>query len=483
MRRGGVLCAALLLAGASALAQGLPRNTPWQLRHLQTVRVERTQRFLDAFDAADEARRAPALRLLEELGRAGAAPGALPDIAALDAATRVLAGAAPESVRQDALARFADALDLQVVPGAFEPAHEGRGEPLVVRVYLLYPAALDGEVELMLLWRAPDGRELEARSEPFASTAFGGAGFDMYLRAPLSEPGTWRLVPEVRQRPPEGPDAHGGPGDEAARSARGAGVEVACIAGFAARVRALRSAEPEGPAGGVQGDDALGDLLRLLGHGLRSAQALAPAELLERLEHGEFAGVPERLAGLDPRLSAWGLFGEGGASESAAPGGTAAAAPDVVFVVLVAHGETAAALFHGPRGAGWSELARAPGHGVVALEAARAPREVLVEALRDLARRRPGAALCAVALGDAASVLQLALAGQHDLVPGPLQGLVLCASLQVPGPGLPDVPILLVSALATDGGRGNVTSAAGAPLPLFDEAELPARVRAWWNGR
>src|SRR5262249_7068973 len=116
----------------------------------------------------------------------------------------------------DDLERFADALDLRVVPGLFSAeVPDELGTPLTVHVLRLGLQRLVGQVELGLTWVAPDGTESRARTEPFPADAF-DAEVPAYLRAPRGPPGMWSLVPELRR---------------GTTAARGAAVPVWCLPG------------------------------------------------------------------------------------------------------------------------------------------------------------------------------------------------------------------------------------------------------------
>jgi hypothetical protein len=210
MRWVGLLLA--LSLAAPAIAQNDWPVSGAQRRHVHAVRAQRSAVFFDEWSRATAAARSRAAAHLQAGSGTSGPSGRFPDLALLTQATRVLRGREPGE--RDALQRFADQLDLEVVPGYFFAADEGRGAALTVRVYQLETTPRPSETELSLVWIAPDGAEPTAMSEPFAGEAFSTPGFEMFPRAPISEAGQWRLVPIVR---------------DAGREVRGAAVPVECV--------------------------------------------------------------------------------------------------------------------------------------------------------------------------------------------------------------------------------------------------------------
>ncbi|HVS09628.1 MAG TPA: hypothetical protein VMS76_07110, partial [Planctomycetota bacterium] len=266
------VAALALLAGplaASPQAEPDPaaRQQAASERHQEVAESLRRVEFLGAWERAGEAGRARALGVLESLRQAGAGSVAPPSFEALARARRALEREPDPAQERSDLRRLADALDLIAVPGAFEPAAEGPGQALTVLVRRLYRTGTHAGVELSLVWIAPSGEEHAARREPVEAAALEGDAFPMYLRAPLSEPGLWHLVPVVER---DGVALRGSP------------VPVECVERLGERLeRALESArDPETPEGHLA--LALADL-RLLG--ARTLAALRPSEALELLEH------------------------------------------------------------------------------------------------------------------------------------------------------------------------------------------------------
>jgi len=246
---------------------------------LENVYLERRLAFEEAWLAAGDASRALAraeLRAVVEQG--GGEGGAFSARAWTEARARLAAS----STERTLATRVAESLDLRVLPGAFEARRSGEGEEVVVRVLPAYTEsfarALPEELTVALVWIAPDGREVRALEEPVHRAALVLPGFELYFRAPASEPGAWRLVPEVRLG-----DQHG----------RGVGVEVDCIRDLSSRFRA-RVSSPAAGEGERRERQRLEDALL---RGLRDARGPSITELLDgsqtaRLAFGACPAVP-----------------------------------------------------------------------------------------------------------------------------------------------------------------------------------------------
>ena len=458
--------AAVLAASAlvsSALAQTAVSTSFEHQAHLAAVRAERSADFLAAWGAASADARDAARAVLSARATGVAPLGARPDLDALAAATRALAGEDPA----DDLAAFADSLDLQVRPGAFaatepdgavgppkERDGNARGEPLTVRVYRLRHLPRSSDAELSLVWLGPSGERIHARREPFGATAFHGRGFDMYVRAPVSEPGPWRLQPVVRRD---------------GREVAGAAVPVACVARLEQRVAALGEREVS-----RSGRAALDDLFA---RGLRRPEAPSAAELLAILEAGVWA---------DPV--------DGERAEDAPPGvargarliGRAAFGPDrrggkgaLVFLWSGDDGEELP--FFGAVGDAWRALAEQRGLGLFSLAAGAGDVGGLRAGLARAATESGGAPIL-VARATAATQALLMLAMTRD-EPLELGGLVFVQPTPAPPPGLPDAPVLAVLAAspstASDSTSRSVAIRRLPPAPLFGERELPGLVEDW----
>ncbi len=444
---GGLALAALALPCAGA-PQNAPPASSGQARHLAAVRTERTARFFADLGAADEAARSAALALLRAAERPGQPLGARPDLAALAAAGRVLSGADAEAVRSDELARFADALDLQVVPGAFAAESEGLGTPLTVTAYRLERDPPARDVELSLDWIGPGGERRRARSEPFGAQAFRAPGFRMFVRAPLSEPGLWHLQPVVR--------ADG-------REVPGAPVPVECVAGLAERVaRARALAAPPGLAA----DAARARLDALLSSGLRAPESPVASACLAPFE--------------DPSAPAWRAAPDGG--EPFLFGGFEGQSRGGALVFLWSEGDAEELPLAGRVGDAWRALARERGLGLFVLRAVAGEGARLRAGLEE-ARRLAGRDPILVARGRGALVASLLFAGAAvEGQPLPLGGVVLLCPAEGLPRLMPPVPTLVVAEPpAGDPGEDppGRSFAAGGPLAFLDEPRLPALVAEW----
>ena len=414
--------AALLLAGAASAAppaQNVMPGDPAQKRHAAAVALERSERFRVAWSSADAAAQGRAIDVLAEAGED------LPSIALLTRAERVLAGADAAELAQDDLVGFADALDLRVVPGLFPSASEGRGEPLVVRVYRLAPGVLRRNVELSVIWIAPDGSELRARTESFSPNSFRPPGFNMYVRAPLSEPGLWQLVPEL---------VFDG------RRARGVPVPVPCV--------------PEGLLQELRehGHDGK-PLFRLLAEGER------PLDLPRVLAQARGERVPEILPAT---FGSTFLRGKRFAEAEDGP----------MLVFLAPANEPAEGMFAGTSGRSWIEMARRAGVELLSYEVGSTQREHFLEVLSLLPPRRQ---LILVARGDAVLRAQFLLANGDAR----LDGLVLCGTRVEPGPSLPSVPTLVVDGRGEGSAGDHQTRVLGMPSAYLTEPDLPLLIEPW----
>lgn len=243
------MIAALILAAA---AQDGPYDA-----HLRNLYLERRQAFLAAWESAEEPRR----ELVRETFHARRTQG-VPAVYQLPAQLmtelgRVLDGdvqAARDLSWED---RFAIALDLLVLPGAFTAGEGGRGDEIIVRVLPAMTRSfepLPEQVLLRLVWVGPQGQEIPARQEPVHRAAFRMPGFEMYLRAPASMPGSWSLVPEIEL---EG------------RTGRGHPVPVDCVRDLFGRADQLAGSPPGDPYEAAAHEA----LRRHLHHGIRDGMA------------------------------------------------------------------------------------------------------------------------------------------------------------------------------------------------------------------
>jgi hypothetical protein len=423
------------------------------------VCAEREALFLAMYSRLPEERRLAAERALASLRPALAPADRRPSLSDLALATRVLSGASLATAMNDGLSRAVMALDLEVVPGAFEAAAAGDGEPLTVRVYRLFGDGPTQAAELSLSWIDTLGRESVARVEVFGSAAFATPGFDMYIRAPLGPPGNYFLVPELRQ------------GD-----ARRRGVPVR-VEGVE-RLRDRLATIPSDARAGLASE-------ALLEHGLRS---LAVSSLEARISHAEGARPnacfrPRRVGELD----AW-IYAE--------------EEPRAVLVFVAPNGTPAGELFVGAFEGMWRALASDGDVAIVSMAPRSGEGHAFSDALEALALEFEGAPLVLVARGDAVTRLQFFALGRNL----PIQAQVLVVADQAPGRGLFRLPTLLVGprkpeldslaenllqeALAAQPRPGvlaeHLRIEEGPASAFLAEPLLPGLVRAWlssepWN--
>lgn len=193
--------------------------------HLYNLRVEWEDAFFRAWDRADDAERERLVALFEDFRADGMPQDSGPLWGTLAVANQVARGASAEDYltaeAAAVVALQALSADLRVVPGAF--AVNGPDDPpvrTVVHVAPVFALSAARNVTARLIWVGPDGAETVAREEPVAGEAFFGyAGFEMYVRAPRSEPALWSLVLELE--------------DPVTGIARSLPVPVPCVADLA----------------------------------------------------------------------------------------------------------------------------------------------------------------------------------------------------------------------------------------------------------
>ncbi len=406
--------------------------------HVRALRLERSAALLEAWTRAEPDARAAAHASLRAAHPRGAPAGAPPTLQAVDAARRVLEDPAAKPARRD-LCLLVDALDVRAVPGAFPPASEGLGQALTVRVSTLWDVSAPGDVDVELVWIAPDGARTSARREPIGARAFTSRGFEMYVRAPLSEPGVWHLVLEATR---------------GAETVAAAPVPVACVAAPAAP-------EVDDPVAALLAED----FAALLEAGSRTA--LPPG-----------VARPLGVAYEDPRGTEW------------AWSVRADEAPRCAIVLLAPPEEAAEAILAEPLGSLWREVGAELGARVLS---ARLPYPLGSNGRPDLARflrELPGLRGLAddvpihlVARGMSTVHLVPGLAGASAGAPASLAGVVLTAVAPKRREGSAPVGFrtLIVGgpepdAAATTPGAEHV--AADGP-PLLTDLELPRLVGEW----
>lgn len=450
----------------AAQATAAPPPTPRELdqaaweQHRACVISERLQSFVAHYlRASEEARAGAAAALAAEQPKA--APGWAPGIDALRRVESRIAdasGRAPDDAALAALDALAGALDLVIVPGAFEATSEGVGDPMTVRVRRLHTLDVGEDFVLSLRWLAPDGSELPARREPVSAAALSAEGFEMYVRAPLTGPGPWRLYGVVG-RPSSG---------ELAGAL--ASVRVDAVLDLRARARAALDKQLPNQPGLHHLKVALDRLLR---SGRRLSASLAAGDLLRAIEGYGDSGPPTRMpvpleqVFVDARgVERW-LWTYGPAEE-----------PLRALAVLAQSMEPSDHVFAGALGREWLEFAERTRTQLFALhlpnDAARA-KETL-ERLRSWVDDRE---LYVVARGEATQRLERGVAGLERAA---LAGLVVCSpvALLADSAALQPFPRLLVGP-ADDRAK---LSAGATALPasgalLLDDLALPRQVEQW----
>lgn len=240
--------------------------------HLYNLRVEWEERFFRAWQAADAERKAELAELFAGMRTASMPADMAPLWGTLAVANAIADGRSRDELLVDTpaavLALQALALDLRVEPGAFPANTADDPEPrLTVHVAPIFELSQARHALVRLVWSGPDGAEVVAREEQVDASYFLGDGFEMFVRAPRSEPGLWHLVLELEGLDPslETPDA----------VERGARVPVPCVA-------ELTSDFP--PA----------DLLAKSGHRVLGGLETFASEWITAWAHGDTLGEPQR---------------------------------------------------------------------------------------------------------------------------------------------------------------------------------------------
>jgi hypothetical protein len=418
--------------GAARLpAQTVPRTDPRYGRHLEAVYTERVAALHRAELAADGPARE---RLGAEYAAAAERGPALdwPPRARVDRLRRVAEGGAAGV--GSGLQRLAEALDLQVTPGAFTAADEG--PLLTVRVVPLGDAVTQGTVTLRLSWHDGEGHTTVARSATVTAAAFAAPGFELFLRAPGGPPALHWLCLEL---------------EAAGERARGAEVPVEGVADLDVRWAAL--GEPQAADAELRAELEL-----LLALGLRAPHGTAVETWLAALE-GAPLDVPRPWPAGGPRLGS-------------ALGTASGAGP--CLVLLPPDGVACDGIFAGPCGERWRLAAEELDAQVVALDpAVGAALPAHWDAIASAAGDRP-LLICPRGrsfLSAAPLVLRPAAAPVHWLLhqTGP----------QPPLGGAFHGAVLAAANL----GPGARARALQAPAwPFAAELELPRNVARYWKG-
>ena len=334
-----------------------------------SLRCERIEQIRAGYLNASEERRAAALELFSGLRSAANPTGGSLGFKELDALVEVLAPTASELLTvAQGLAR---AIDLRVTPGAFESRVEGMGEAMTVHLTRRSAALPEGDSVVSLYWVAPDGTESRARSEMIPAGAFAAGSFEMFIRPPVSEPGSWELVCDV------------GLGEDVGRS-RSVGVE--CLNELNARREALKNL----PRQELSGWTPLKALEALCVRGIRHP-VLGASELLELAERGSSGALTAvRLeSGLEFHL---------------------ADSPQAKGSLVIAGGSTYSPLelAAGVCGEAWERFAESEQLRVIFIDlplVAKGGRPSMAMRLREIHDEHPDEALHLVAFGDAAGFI------------------------------------------------------------------------------
>ncbi len=434
-------------------------------RHLRNVFLERRLALEEAWEVAPEERREAVRGLFRDLSRMGVPAVYTNSAAVLTDARALLASSVARVADLPLEQRIAASLDVVVLPGAFSAGNGG--EEVIARVLPVHTETLKKriprEVEISLVWIAPDGSEVRARTEPVHRAALVMPGFEMYFRTPPSKPGRWQLVPEVRIR-----DASG------ERVGRGVGVPVYCVANLFDRFDRLAGVEPAGESA-VAAREALE---RALLTGLRDATVPTIPELLSAAEG-------DGLSLARPVREAWGA---GQTYRLASCEGEARGEMVIIAPVL----EDPEWSLVGPQVARWRALAEEMQVRIwvtgVPIEGRGRP-----DLFSLLAARRaevPDLPLTLVLRAPAFSRLQPALLRRQG-EPLPFDRLVLSTVLlgQRPPKRLVSVPTLVFEPLERDGELTDIPQESGPSLhlvlradpPRLAERDLPRAIAEWMS--
>ena len=430
--------------------------------HRSVVAGERRARFLEHYAQADGAQRERARKLLEAARPAGASTGWQPNAALLRRAEAALQDRA-EGAADAELERFdalAGALDLVAIPGAFELREQEPTAPVTVRVALLSDTQAR-DCEFALQWIDTARRHVHARKEPVDARGFAGQGFDMYLRAPLCEPGACWLYGRIAPR------------GEAPFAVRTAEIRVDAIERLDARLAALR----ERSLGDHPGYVRLGELLTsLIVRGARRSASLGGADLLAALESWSEAGPA---AGSPVPIEA--VEASAGSAERWLWSYSPSATPRRALALFAGPDEPADAPFAGAVGLEWMRWAERSATQLFAVNAPTEPGEL--EALLERLRAWSGGLEFGVVVRDDAwrafSLGLATLSGQ----PFDLWVVNVSTPAQAYGALLAGCPGLLVAPGPAPDARPGLEWVEGERLPLIEEALLPAHVEAWFTRR
>lgn len=444
------------LVAAQESAESDPKaldRAAWE-QHAACVLSEREQRFVAHYLLAAPDAQAEARASLEGLRPRGASASWAPGLDAMRLVESRLSGGTGEFPDLDELAGV---LDLVALPGVFEARHDGLGDPLTVRVRRLYRFQPKADFTLSLRWRASDGSELPARTEPIGAGAVTEDGFDMYLRAPLSGPGPWRLYGIVT-RPDAGEVGFAVPE-----------VRVDAVHELRTRARAALERELEGQPGHRHLRVALDRLLR---SGRRLSASLGASELLTGIERWTETGpatglpVPLELGHVDARGVEHWLWTYGPKED-----------PVRAVAILSPTAEAVDHVFAGDLGRTWIDFAERTRTQLFALHLPSLPAEVqaTITRLKSWVDGRP---LVLVARGDGGAKLPPVAEG----APLPYEGLVLAGpfAARADARSFGSLPRLCIGpGAAALGNDGVARGIEGTGLVLIDDLSLARQTEDW----
>ena len=463
------LSGALTLVLAAAF-QGEPQPSPADLdraaweQHRACVVSERVHRFLGHLEVADAGERA---KVALELGRARARSAGsawTPTLEDLRRAESLIAdsdGVPADDPAATGLDELAGALELLAIPGAFECASEGLGDPITVQVRSLYHVAVGGDFVLELRWRSRDGREIAARREPIGEGAVAEQGFPMYLRSPLSEQGPWQLYGVVG-RPSSGELA-------------GAVAEIRVDAVERLRERARAALAKDLPP-----DPGLFHLRvaldRLLRSGRRLSCALGAGEIVATIEAWTETGPP--LGAFVPLEK---LYTDARGVEHWSWTYSPAEEPVRAIAILASSYEASDHVFAGRVGARWLEMAERTRSQLFSFHVPPDAAQV-ASALARARKWMDGRELLVVARGDAVARLDVGTRGASLEL---LDGVVVSGGSTAGATGLfARWPRLVIApGAASAKGESEFQGAEGSPFSMLDDLDLPSQVERWIGSR
>lgn len=458
-------------------------------------RARATSRLIELFgryEQATPAEREQAAAILQGARSPGTGAQSPPPLRGVDGALAALHPDRGENSRADspgdaAYRTAVEALEVSVEPGTFASREQGRGEAMTVRLVQRYDVPPPGDVMIQLTWVGPGGETVHARRERATAEVFADQGFEMYIRPPVSAPGTWRLeVDGFWSTTGQLEDLDGAAGAEVLRAAEVHPLRVECAASPFDRIAAI------GARGSALGHRALfalerlnhwaahggpwhaafvGDPLWAAGEGDRGTEPPAtelppgaprPVMPLFRNQRGEIEWL-------------WALRGS--------------SPPTSTVVICVPSWMSTEAPFIAPLLEGWIELAEARSALILALHLPMTRLDLPVESVLESVRTQaPEGPWVGVAEGDAVTRLQLALFGKD---PQPFDAIVFSTVMERGNPQrvLPGVQRLFVTPVGDAAWRTYYGDkrperfhwAEGDREPLWNARVLAERVGEAWG--